>query len=341
MNSLERIFASIRGAPVDRRPFTLILSLYGARLTDCPLEDYFSRPEKYLAGQRAVVDLCDPDILFTPFALTLEAQAFGCELAHFDKGPPNVRKPACRGLSDLSTLRSPDPASDPGLAFLVESTRLLAKEFGTEKPIAAVLTAPVDLPALLVTMGEWIEALLFHPQIRDDLAGRTAAHFLALGNAMIEAGATFVATPAVFTNPRIITKDMARECVIPLLAETFAHIKAPVLFHHGGSPLSGFLDVFQGMPNVAGFALDQRDSFAEARGVLGPDPVLLGNLSGPHLPGYSPQEAYERTRGILSDRKDDPRYIFCTANADVPWHTPPETIRAVRQAVLDSAKGIA
>lgn len=342
MNALERVFASIQGAPVDRRAFSLVLSLYGARLTDCPLEAYYSRPEKYLAGQRAVVDLCDPDILFAPFALPLEARAFGCELAHFDQAPPNVKKPACRGLSDLAALRTPDPSADPGLAYLVESTRLLAKEFGKEKPIAAVLTAPVDLPALLVTIGEWIEALLFHPQTRDELAGRTTAHFVALANAMLEAGATFVATPAVFTNPRIITADMAQECVIPLLAEAYARVKGPVVFHHGGNPLSGFLELFQGMPNVAGFALDHRDSFAEAREILGPGPVLLGNLSGPHLPGFSPQEAYDRTRSILLDRQGDPRYIFCTANADVPWHTPPETIGAVRKAVLDStARGMA
>lgn len=338
MNALERVFAAVRGEPADRRAFSLVLSLYGARLTGCPLEAYYSRPEDYLAGQRAVVDLCDPDILFAPFALPLEARAFGCELSHFEHAPPNVRRPACRGLADLPALRTPD-LSDPGLAYLVESVRLLAGEFGREKPICAVLTAPVDLPALLVSIGEWIEALLFQPRAREELVRRTTDHFVALANAMLQAGATFVATPAVFINPRIITAGMAREHMVPLLAKAYSQVRGPVIFHHGGNPLSGFLDIFKDLPNVAAYALDHRDSFAEARRALGPGPVLLGNLSGPHLPGYSPGEAGERTRRILAERRGDPRYIFCTANADVPWHTPPETILAVRQAVLDAAGG--
>lgn len=338
MNALARVFAAIRGEPTDRRAFSLVLSLYGARLTGCPLRDYYARPEKYLAGQRAVVELCDPDILFTPFALTLEARAFGCDLIHFETAPPNVRKPACRGLDDLDALRTPDLSADPGLGYLVEATRLLAAAFGREKPIAAVLTAPVDLPALLVGIDEWIEALLFHPKAREALVARTTGHFVALANALLEAGATFVVTPAVFTNPRIITADMAREHVVPLLAEAYRQVRGPLVFHHGGNPLGGFLELFKDLPNVAGFALDPRDSFAEARQVLGLGPVLLGNLSGPHLPGYSPASCYERTRRILHERRDDLRYIFCTANADVPMATSAETILAVRQAVLETAR---
>ncbi|GFK92792.1 hypothetical protein NNJEOMEG_00619 [Fundidesulfovibrio magnetotacticus] len=338
MNSLDRVFAAVKGEPADRRAFSLVLSLYGAKLTGCSLSEYYSKPEAYLAGQRAVVDLVDPDILFTPFALTLEAQAFGCTLKHFDTAPPNVIRPACKGLNDLATLRAPDMAKDPGLRYLVESTRLLAREFGGEKPIAAVLTAPMDLPALLVTIGEWIEALLFNFEVRDELLGRASNHFVALASAMLEAGASFVATPAVFINPRFLTPGMVREHVVPPLSSAFSRVPGPIVFHHGGNPLAAHLDMFKTLPNVLGFALDHRDSFAEARAIVGDNPVLLGNLSGPHLPGLSPEGAYDRTQAILSEREADPRFIFCTSSADVPWSTPLETVKAVGRAVRDAGR---
>lgn len=337
MNALGRVLAAARGEPADRRAFSLVLSLYGARLTGCSLSEYYTTPAAYLAGQRAVVDLVDPDILFSPFALTFEARAFGCALKHFPTAPPNVLRPACKGLSDLSALRAPDLANDPGLRYLVESTRLLSREFGSEKAIAAVLTAPMDLPALLVTIGEWIEALLFHPGIRDELLRRTSDHFVALASALLEAGANFVAIPAVFANPRFLTPQMIRDHVVPPLARAFARVPGPIVFHHGGNPLAAHLALFKDLPNVLGFALDHRDSFAEARAIVGERPVLLGNLSGPHLPGLSPEQAYTRTRNILSDRAADPRFIFCTSSADVPWSTPPEQINAVGQAVRDAA----
>ncbi len=339
MNSLERVFAAVRGEMADRRAFSLVLSLYGARLTQCPLSEYYTQPQRYLAGQRAVVELCDPDILFAPFALTLEAQAFGCELVHFETAPPNVKKPACRGLADRAALPDPDPEADPGLRYLVECVRLLAAEYGKDKPIAALLTAPVDLPSLLVGIGDYLDALLFEPEARAELVGRTSDHFVRLANAMLEAGASIVVTPIMFANPRLITPRLAQEHLLPLLGAAYARVKGPVVFHHGGNCLSGYLEYFKDLPNVVGFALDQRDSFAEARLVLGPNPVLLGNLSGPHLPGYTPEEAGKRTRAILHERRDDPHYIFCTANADIPWHTPPETLLAVRQAVLETATG--
>lgn len=338
MNSLERVVATVKGDPVDRRAFSLVLSLYGAKLTHCPLSKYYASPESYLAGQRAVLELADPDILFTPFALPLEARAFGCTLRQFDTAPPNVIRPACKGLSDLAALQAPKVTEDPGLRYLVEATRLLAREFGGDKPIAALLTAPMDLPAPLVTIGEWIEALLFDAGKRDALFRLTSDHFVALATSLFEAGASFVVVPAMFTNPQLLNPKLVGEYVIPALAGAFSRVPGPIVLHHGGNPLVPHLELVRDLPNVSGFALDHRDSFAQARAAVGNGPVLLGNLSGPHLPGLSPAAAYARTREIMSALACDPRSIFCTSSADIPWSTPPETIQAVVAAVLEAGR---
>ncbi len=91
MNARQRVAAALNGEEADRRAFALTLSLYGARLTKMDAVDYFSDPKLYAAGQRAVVDLCAPDILFGPFAFALEAEAFGAIVERFHDAPPGLR----------------------------------------------------------------------------------------------------------------------------------------------------------------------------------------------------------------------------------------------------------
>lgn len=90
MNSRERVFATFQGKPVDRRPFTAMLSLYGARLTGCPLRDYYTDASAYARGQTAVREIFRPDILFSPFSLVGLAEAFGGEAKYFDNAPPRA-----------------------------------------------------------------------------------------------------------------------------------------------------------------------------------------------------------------------------------------------------------
>ena len=89
MTGMERVIAALHGAGADHRAFTMTLSLYGAKLTSCPLNEYYTIPEQYLKGQMAVAQQCRPDIIFTPFALALEAQAFGSDIVFL---PPAIEQ---------------------------------------------------------------------------------------------------------------------------------------------------------------------------------------------------------------------------------------------------------
>lgn len=335
MNSMERVMAAIQGQDTDRRPFSLVMSMYGARLAKQPLEAYYTSPELYLQGQKAVHTALAPDILFAPFALALEAGAFGCEIVFLEDNPPNVKKPLFKDLEEAVDMKRPTLGESPQLEYLLESTRLLAQEFGTDVPIAACVSAPVDLPAMLLGVDGWLETLLFQPLVLAAVMEQCTAHFVEYCSALLENGAAFIACPLMFVNPRIVSPDIAEDTVIPLLKTAFAQIPGPIVFHHGGNRLSKFMHLFQGLPNVAAYVLDERDSFTEARQVLGEHTPLLGNISGPHLSKRPPEEIASRTRALLEDRRDDPHFILCTSSADVPWGTPMENLLAVRDTVVN------
>lgn len=334
MTPMERVLAAVQGVPLERPPVTLTLSLYGARLTGCPIAEYYRSPARYLAGQTAVMDAFAPEIIFAPFALPLEAEAFGSELVFFDTYPPNVRKPAFNSPERLHHLAPPLTSAHSGLSYLKESVALLSSHFRGEVPVCAVLTAPVDLPAILFGIEGWLEMLLFERERARGVLDVMHHYFVGFANELFAAGANFIALPIMFTSSRILDPVHIREIVLPELERSFRAVSGPLVFHHGGNRIAQSLADFAHLPNVAGFALDHRDSFSVAREKIGHERLLLGNLNGPTLPSLAPKVAADRTVSILNDRGHDHHFIFASSAADIPWETPRETIASVVQSAL-------
>ena len=335
MSSPERIIAALEGTPQPRTPYTLTLSLYGAKLTDCALIEYYRNPQRYAQGQEAVHDLCSPDILFSPFAACLEAEAFGSELKFLPNAPPNIRKPAVRSADEFLSLSMPDVENHPSLLYLRESVRCLAKRFKDQTPICAVLTAPIDLPAIVMGIDMWLETLVYAPEKAAEVIDKTRNHFIRMTNALFEDGAAFICLPTMFANPQILYPKLINTLILPALNEAFKEVNGPIIFHHGGNPLMPYLDRYLSLSNVAGFAFDHRDSLAEAREVLGSDRLLLGNICGPTLSRTPLKKVLEGVDFILDNRKDDPRFIFSTSAADIPWDTPPELLKGIAQRICE------
>ena len=329
MTSMERVIAALQGTEADRRAFTMTLSLYGAKLTGCPLPEYYTTPESYLKGQIAVAEHCKTDILFSPFVLPFEAKAFGSELFYLDKSPPNVKKPCIRNPNEIGRLKVPDIKSDDGLLYLRTSARLLADHFKGTTPIAAVLTSPMDLPAIIMGVENWLEILLFDKEKLCTVISLMSEYFVGMANSMFDNGVNFIAMAMVFSNPKFVFEKTIREIIVPALADMFGKLKGPVVFHHGSNPLAPYLRLYRDIPNIAGFVLDQRDTFIEARRNIGENMLLMGNLEGPTLGHISTAFALEKARTILDNRKDDRHFIFATSSADVAWDTPLETITGI------------
>lgn len=329
MQAIERVFGTIMGNPVDRTPFTLTASLYGARLTGCQLSEYYSDPEKYFQGQMAVVNEIEPDILFSPFAVVKEAEAFGSVSIYSGNNPPNLKKPAISDHSGISSLQMPDPENHPSLNYLTESTRLIAEQYKGQIPVAAVCTSPTELPALIMGIEAWLETLLFHQEEARQIMELTSRFFVQFANTLLSAGAACIVTLANFSNPTIITRKIAEETMIPVLKENYAQINGPIIFHHGGPDIIPFLDLYPKLPNLAGVVISPKDSFEETRKIAGNDLTIFGNINGPLLWKATPKIIEKWTNNIIENRKDDSRFIFASSNSDVPYDTPLENIKVI------------
>ena len=339
MLPIERVFNLLQGKPTDRVPFAPLTSLYGAGLISCALNEYFVNPKKYLQGQMAVTDSIEPDILFTPFALVLEAKAFGSKTTFFEKNPPNLVVPSISGIDGISGLALPNIEKSPDLMYLVESTRLLSEQYKNQIPVAAIVNAPTELPALIMGIENWIDTLLFHPQEALQLMELTSAHFVNFANTLLSAGATCIVAPASFSNPTIITYQIAKNVLVPQMRIQFAKINGPIVFHHGGARLLPFLDLLQNMPNVIGYVLDPRDNFTDVRTIIGKDPLVMGNFNGPLLLKSNAKTVETICTTLLESMKHDDKFVLATSNADIPFDTPLDNLKTISKTIKNYLPG--
>jgi len=337
MNGLERILATISGNSTDIQPFTLLLSLYGAKLKNFETSKYYRDSNLWFEGQQAVIQKFDPDILISPFSLPIEAEAFGSELVFLDKYAPNVKKPVITNLSQLGDLQIPDLQKSASIQFFLKGTSLLAENYKTNKAIGCPISSPTDIPALLMGVEMWIDTLLFHPESVDKLMAKTVEHFVRLGNEYLDRGATFLIVPVNIANPMIITEKIFNR-LIPYLNDAFNQIKGPIVIHNGGCKIMSFIDRYAKLPNVIAFVLEPGESFDQARQILGEKTVLMGNFDGPEFSSLSIARAREITLKILENRKDDRHFIFATSNADIPYDTTIEAIKAVLETIRNYKK---
>jgi uroporphyrinogen decarboxylase len=332
MNSTERIMATLAGKPLDRRAVAPVLSLYGARLTGCPLDQYYTDPAAYARGQSAVRETFRPDVLCAPLAFASIGAAFGSELVFLDTEAPNIRRPAIQSADEWDLLVPPDPDMDPRLLYFRDVIRLMAAEHKDQVPIAMVIPIPADIPGVVMGLETWLETVLFDPARAQRVMDKFIPFYVRLVNGFFAAGATFVVMPCGFASATIVTRETVRTFTRPILAKAFVQLKGPVVLHNVGAPLLTYLDLLTGLPSVVAFIMDQRDDLALARRVVGPDIVLFGGLDCSNISQMTAVEVEELCRAILEERRQDARFVLGTSGPDVVWNTPPENIHAMLKA---------
>ncbi len=338
MNSLERVFAAVTGKEVDRRPVGLTLSLYGSRLIDCGLAEFYTNADKFVEGQLAVKKMFDTDILFTPFVLTAITEAFGGEVKYFKNAPPNMVKPAFTSSAALIKFDISNIEKHPRMAYLISAARKLAVCAASDTACAAIFISPIDLPAIILGIDEWLETLLFKEDEAKKILEMMNGFFIKMANEFFSSGSHFVALPSVFCNPAIIDQRIVAEIALPVLKESFSRLNGPVVLHHGGAPMNAFLPSLRSLPNVIGFVIDQMDKFDTARTAAGAEKVLLGNIDGPTLNKKTPDKIREQCMKILDNRRGDPHFILTSSGPDIALDTPPENISTIVRTVKDFEK---
>ncbi|MCK9281208.1 MAG: hypothetical protein M0P71_11350 [Melioribacteraceae bacterium] len=337
MNSFERILATAQGAPVDRRPFSLLLSLYGAGIINAPLKEYYSNSDIYCEGQCAAYETFKPDFIYAPFSVPLLGAAFGSELKYFENFPPNLRKPIFSNPDAIATLPPPKAENFPKLKYFLDIVQKLSSKYTTQVPVAAITLNPVDIPIVLFGLEKWLEIVLFDKTGTKKILDYTIPFCLDFNSSLLANGTTFLVMPSVFLNPSIVTREIV-ENFLPIINSFNSETKGYIINHSGGTRFLPFIDLYKDSPNTIAYVVSGDEDLKIARAKLGTKKILAGNINGPELINLSPEKIYKNTISILELMEDDPYFVLATSNADIPLKTPIEKIKMIKEAINEKAR---
>jgi uroporphyrinogen decarboxylase len=322
---------AISGKRSGKTPIALTLSLFGSKITSCPAATYYTDPEAYFKGQKAVMELCDPDVVTTPLALPFEGEVYGGTIKLIDKAPPQLQRPAIDSYSRVKELKVPS-AGAGSKAYVLETASLLASSYKNKKVIIGFTLSCIDACAMIMGMEGFMDTLLFHRDEARRLFEITSMHFTEYSNALFKAGIDILVIPSAFCSHTIITAKIIEELTLDPLSRSLKEINGPVIIHHGSSKNLRLLHYFVDLPNIAGFVVDDREKLETARQIAG-NKLLLGNMNITLIASAAPEAIRKKCRGILDDRAGDNHFIFSNSGPEILYETPPENITEIINTV--------
>ncbi|MGI9033937.1 MAG: uroporphyrinogen decarboxylase [Acidimicrobiales bacterium] len=265
----------------------------------------------------------DAAILFSDIVIPLVAVGVGIELR---EGVGPVLDQPFRTAADLARLRPLEPAD---LASVLETVRLVAKE--AEVPLIGFAGAPFTLASYLVEGGPSRHhartKTLMHAdtatwsRLLDALADMSLASL----RAQVEAGAAAV---QVFDSwAGALSPSDYRRFVLPASRRIFAGLAdlgvPRIHFGVGTGELLGLLG--EAGADVVG--VDWRVPLDEARGRLGPDVAVQGNLD-PAICVAPPPVVSAAVADVLERNGGRPGHVFNLGHGVLP-QTDPDTLRRI------------
>ena len=339
MNAYERVMNTLQGKPVDRVPVFAVLGAYGGTLTHTELRTLYTDAAAYVAGQRALQETFGFDLVLAPFNYSAIAEAFGGEVAWFSDQPPNMKRPAVHDAAAALALPLPDPHLTGLLPVILDATRQLAGIYKEQVPLFATVPGPCALPALLLGMEGWMETLLFDETAAQKVLDHTGKFFVAWANALLEAGVVGLVITEGMASEEISPRGLFSERLLPHLRAMFAQVHGPMVFHHTGGRIHHILDLLPGLPGLAGVVVSSKDDLIEARRLIGPEMLLLGNLDNLSYPAASAEQIREQSLACLQAAAPAGHFILSNSGGDIPLSTPPENLKAMITASEDYAAG--
>jgi MtaA/CmuA family methyltransferase len=328
MNGHERILAMLEGRPVDRLPLMPITMMYAGDHAGLQYGDYAADYRRLAEAQVAIARDYDFDFVSAISDPAREAADCGADVQFFDNQPPAINEgnALLDDKSVLDRLEIPDPSSEGRMLDRVRGVRLLKEQVGGDKLIEGWIEGPCAESADL----RGINTLMLDFYDDPDFVRRLFDFVLEMGlrfaKAQLDAGAQLIGVGDAAAS--LIGPQLYDEFVWPYekkLVDGLHALGAKVRLHICGNTSK----ILEGMGRLGCdmVDLDYFVSVADARRVMGPDQVLLGNLDPVRVIRDGTPASIAAALAECH-RQAGPRYIV-GAGCEIPRGTPPENLLAL------------
>lgn len=329
MTGRERVTACLDNKPTDCLPLMPITMMFAADEIGVPYREYATDHRRLVEGQIRTAEAFDLDYVSCISDPAREAADCGAKIELFDDQPPAIVEKQARlaDKSELNTLEFPDPLGGGRMHDRVKAAALFKETVGHDKLIEGWIEGPIAEAADLRGLNTLMLDLIDDPAFVQDLFAFTVELGLRFARAQVDAGVDLIGVGDAAAS--LVGPQLYEEFVLPYekrLVEGLHAMGTRVRLHICGNTRA----ILTGMGSL-GCEIVDLDSLArlsEARGVMGPDQVLLGNIDPVAVLRNGTPES---VRAAIEEchLQAGPRYIV-GAGCEVPRGTPRENLLALR-----------
>ena len=338
MNSIERVRGVLAGTEVDRLPAQPLIMMFAAKHVGVKYIDYTRDGAVMASTQLRFVEDFGMDCLMTCSDPAREViDIAGDESVDWfeDQGPAiNEGRAALRDMARLKSFRVPDPTAPGRMYDRIRAIEIMRAAAGPGMSIVGWVEGPLALAAelrgVIAIMTDFIENAPFVHALLDFCADVAIAY----APPQVEAGADTIAmsdAAASLIGPQlygqfVLPRQMR---VLESIKRRYPHVVTRLHMCGRTDPLMAQMKTLPADILELDFPVD----LAPARQALGPDRVILGNVSTiTDLMEGTPDKVYQACRRC---HEICGRYHIVGAGCEVSPRTPPDNLRAMIQYARD------
>jgi uroporphyrinogen decarboxylase len=240
--------------------------------------------------------------------------------------------PFIRDFQDIKNLEPPKIEETSCLRKVLKSAQMLKEKIGEDAPIIGVVMSPFSLPVMQLGFDRYIELMYERPDLFNQLMKINEKFCIQWANAQLKAGSTAICYFDPVSSTTISTKDMYLKTGFEVAKRAIAKINGPTATHMASGrclPIIG--DIAKTGTAIIGVSwLENLEELkAKCRNKLS----VLGNLNGVEMRSWSPEQAEEEVKKIISQAGSGGGFILSDNHGEIPWQVPDEVLTAISEAV--------
>ena len=189
MDSFERIFAALRGRPVDRPPVFPQIGDHAGIINKLSYNVMYQNAEKAADAHLKALDLYEYDITTIQVEPSWPvAEACGAKVTYPPDKNPWITKHPIESENDLEELEPPDFMGTESSRVMIRGTNILAREANV--PVAAFMTGPITFSLQLMPYKLLIKKMMKSPDFTHEIVKYSIMVIKEYGKALKDAGAT-------------------------------------------------------------------------------------------------------------------------------------------------------
>ncbi len=330
MTGRERILAKFQGDDVDHLPLMPITMQLAGDLIGKKYGQYAADYKVLVEGQIKTAEKYDFDYVSCISDPTREAADLGAAIIFKEDSPPAMdgANSLLADKSKLLTLKKPDPLGGGRMQDRIKAAALFKEKVGTDKLIEGWIEGPcaegADLRGINTIMTDFFE----DPQFIRDLFEFVIDMELDFAKCQIAAGVDLMGVGDAAAS--LIGPQLYEEFVWPYekrLIDGIHELGATVRLHICGDTRA----ICEGMGKLGCemIDLDYYTPVSHARGKMGPDQVVAGNIDPVAvLQDSTPEEIY---KAVEQCHKEAGKRFIVGAGCEVTRGTPPENVRVLTE----------